>query len=423
MAATFPRIDPAAFGKLKSGDESAFERLFRERYAALVAEATPVLDGDGAAAARAVQSVFEQVWKGRDELTTAEAFEASLPAAVHEAAARIKSRHAVVTGFNGHDSKRGPKAAKPAPSVDEAWSRIYGTLHPNAAHAAEAAHEAADRSRHEAAGQLVEMSKPRPKAPMIVGALVIIAVIGAVSWWVNRGRAAAELTTAINAADARAVPTGNAEFGDVALGDSSKVKLGPDSRLRIPRMFGVSIRGLKLEGTANFKVAPGQKLPFVVRAGITTITAAGTEFTVRAYADERDVTVLVRDGSVTATVGDSSRMLAKGAALVVGSDSTMHEPTPAELEQAMSWTDGTVVFNDRPLREMLVLAKRWFALDFFVLDTTLLTRKVSLNAKIESTKDAVASIEASGGLRRIYQGSNMVLIDKAAKAPAPPRRK
>jgi transmembrane sensor len=417
MPPTLQIIDPALLGKLKSGDEPAFERLFRERYAALVEEAKTILDGDGAAAARGVENVFVQVWGGRESVTTPEAFEQFLRAAVHESAARIKGRRVAAHRFGDHEGGKAKKVeAKPAPSVDEAWSKIYGALHIDAAHAADVAHEMADHSRHEAAAQLTEIAKPRSKVPMIVGALLILCAIGGVAWWANRGRAAAELTAALASSEARMKSTGAAELQNVTLGEGSTVVLGPDSKLRIPQKFGPTIRGLKLDGTATFTVAPGLALPFVVRAGNTTITATGTEFSVRAYPDEHDVLVRVREGGVNVTVGDSIRPLAKGAALLVSRDSTMRDATEAEVEQWLGWTDGTLVVNDRPLREVLAVAKRWYGLDLFVPDTALLSsRKASLRAKIDAPKDAIASIETSGGLRKGWEGSNMVLRDVRKK--------
>jgi ferric-dicitrate binding protein FerR (iron transport regulator) len=418
MPTTAPCINPALISHLNSGDEHAFERLFREQYPVLLDEALPLLAGDGASAARGVESVLTEVWRGREDFTTPAMLEAYLHEAVHEAAARIKSRHAVAHHLSEYDGGHAQTVVtRPAPTVDEAWSRMTASLHVSDADAAQVAHQLAEHSRHEAAGHLADIAKPAPRSPMIVMGVLLFSVVGGLLWWVSRSREAAELTSGLAASDARAMATGSAEFSNVTLADHSTVKLGPDSKLVIPRGFGTSIRGLKLDGTATFTVAPGQKRRFIVRAGGATVAATGTAFSVRAYPEERDITVRVTQGDVTATASGGARPLAAGTAIVIGKDGAMRAPAASELDQSLGWTDGTVVVADRPLREVVVLAKRWFGLDLFVPDSALLDRKVTLRAKLGMATEAVASIESSGGLRKVWEGSNMVLKDNATKRP------
>jgi ferric-dicitrate binding protein FerR (iron transport regulator) len=405
-------MDPALFAKLKSGDERAFERLFRESFAALVEETTPLVHGDGAAAARGVENVFAHVWSSREDFTTPEMLEAFLHQAVHEAAARINSRHVIAHQLAEHEGAHAPKAVvKPAPSVDDAWKKVDGMLHPNATHTADVAHDMAVQSRHAAADQLAEIAKPRSWVPFAAIAVVLIGLVGGFLHYANRGREMADLTAALSAADAHTSLTGMGEFSKVVLGDESSVNLGPDSKLKIPRQFGASVRGLELQGTATFTVAPGQKQRFIVRAGNTTVFATGTEFTVRAYSDEKFVAVRVRDGSVNVSVGDSLRVLETGASLIVAKDGNMHTPAAAEVEQAFGWTDGTVVATDRTVKEMQVIVNRWFGLQLFVTDSSLLDRKVSVRAKVGAGEAAIASIEKSGSVKRMWEGTNMVLKD------------
>lgn len=419
MPAILPRIDPALFGKLKSGDEKAFEHLFREQYAALLAETMLLLDGDGVSAARGIEHVFEEVWKGREEFMSPEALETFLHEAVHEAAARIKSRRAVAHQLGEHERHHTEKKlARPAPGADEAWSKVYGALHVNPTHAAAVAREMALHSRHEAAEQLVELAKPQRTGPLIaIGVLVVIAVGGFI-WWTNRGRDITDLTTTLATSNNRTIGTLMAQFSNVSLGDGSTAKLGPDTKLRVPPGFGTSMRGLKLEGTATFSVAPDQQRRLLVRAGNATIAATGTEFTVRSYPDEPDVTLRVSEGSVLAFAGDSVREVAKGGAIVITADGRIHDATASELEQAVGWTDGKMVVADRTLREIIPLAKRWYGLELFVEDTTLLSRKLTLRSDTQSPDNALKSILTSGGLVRVWKGTNMVLQDRGGRTNA-----
>lgn len=417
VSAAATHMDPALFAKLKSGDERAFEHLFRESYGALIEEAKPLLHGDGAAAARGIENVFAHVWKSREDFATPEMLEAFLHQAVHEAAARINSRHVIAHQLAEHEGARAPTAVpKPAPSVDEAWKKVNTTMHPNAYHAANVAHEMAAHSRHEAAGQINEMTKARSLKPVLMFGVAFVVLVGGFYWWASRGRELSDLVSAVTATDAHITSTGYGEFNKASLGDGSNVQVGPDSRLKVPRTYGNSVRGTQLEGTAVFTVAPGQKGTFIVIAGNTVIRATGTEFVVRAYPDESDVTVRVLNGTVTVTAGDSTRTLAKDAALVIAKDNAMHEASAAEVAQAVGWTDGTIVAADRTVKEIVMIARRWFGVQLFVKDSALFARKASVSAKIGAGELAIASIEKSGGMRREWEGTNMVLVDGAAKA-------
>jgi len=119
---------------------------------------------------------------------------------------------------------------------------------------------------------------------------------------------------------------------------------------------------------------------------------------------------------------NSTRRLAKGMALAIAQDGAMRALSATQLEEAVGWADGTVVLVDRPLREVVAVAKQWFALDVFVADTALLERKVTLRAPIESPQAAMTSIETSGGLERVWKGTNLVLRERVAgRRPATPQ--
>lgn len=409
MPATFSHVDPSQFRAIKSGDVLAFEQLFRGWYAALVDEASAILKGDHPAAARAVVSAFVQAWKARIAIGSPEVLEAGLLDATRDEAARIQSRHAVAHHFDdiegGHREKT---AAKPAPLADDAWQQVQKAIAVTDVRVAEDTHQAAVHSRHEAAGHLAEIAEPRSRVPMILTGIVMIAALGAVGWWALNRRDVVALENGLYAQDARVNATAAAQITTLNLGEGSTAILGPNSELRIPAKFGTSMRGLGLSGTATFTVAP-QKEPFLVRAGPATITATGTEFVVRAYPDERRVTVFVREGTVEVDAGDSSRTLTKGTGVIVHADSSFHQAAMTEFTETVGWPDGTIVVADRELRHVLAEFKRWYGVDLFVADTALLSRRVTLQAKADSWEDASAALERATNLKRGWQGSNMVL--------------
>ena len=64
---TEPGTDQSLLARIRSGDEAAFEALFRDTYARLV-RAAQVLLGDGGLAEEVVQEVLLELWRTRERL-------------------------------------------------------------------------------------------------------------------------------------------------------------------------------------------------------------------------------------------------------------------------------------------------------------------------------------------------------------------
>jgi transmembrane sensor len=204
------------------------------------------------------------------------------------------------------------------------------------------------------------------------------------------------------------------QLADVTLLDGTKVSLGGDTKLVIAPDFGSKMRAVKLDGTALFTVAPGQSRPFQLRAGDATVVATGTTFGVRAYPRDDVIAVVVREGGVRVKTGADTRDVAAAHAAVVERSGTIREPSPQELESAFAWTDGRLVITERPLRDAIAEMARWYAYDIRVRDSTLLDRKVTVSAGLQSPRDAIAALERSGNLKFGYdEGRVMVLSDAA----------
>ena len=202
-----------------------------------------------------------------------------------------------------------------------------------------------------------------------------------------------------------------------ALPDDSKVSLGSESQLIRPASFGELVRVVRLEGTATFTVKADPKIPFEVRAGNATFVAQGTEFSVRAFADEDPMILKVKEGQVVVQAGTAPpRTVGAGGALAIAKSGAMQEPTADALAEAFSWMEGKVIINNRPMKEALVELRRWYGLELVVKDTTLLSRQVSMSVELSSKKDAIAALEKSGNVKFTYDGQTPTLHDAPTTA-------
>lgn len=96
----------------------------------------------------------------------------------------------------------------------------------------------------------------------------------------------------------RVVNTGNTSHVAV-LPDGSEVTLAPASELRFSKSFDGSQREVYLEGEAFFNVTHDTTRPFLVYASHVVTKVLGTSFTVKAFKDEKNITVAVRTGKVS----------------------------------------------------------------------------------------------------------------------------
>jgi ferric-dicitrate binding protein FerR (iron transport regulator) len=401
-------------------DEQALRLAFVSEFATLDATARTKLGPDAANLShKVVEGAFVRAWDARARFQTPEQVHQFLVDDVQHGAARALSRRAAAhrLGTPGHDAHADSHAhaATPEGDIEQSWSHVMHALH-GEAHSPKALADAAAHSRHEAAGHITGVSKERSMWRTMGAAALFLAIAIGVVALIDHLGAPAKAAAAVNAGDARIITSLPAQLGSVTLDDGSKVQLAPESKLAVAKTFGPSMRAVKLDGAASFDVAPGQPSPFMVHARDAVVTAKGTSFTVRAYPGDSAATVVVKEGAVSVRQGTTTRDLAAGGALIVPDGKAARTPTAAEREEADGWRGGMLSATNRPLRDVLPELKRWYGLTVLVPNTELLTRKVTLRASLDSSRQAIRGIEESTGLEFGYQGQNMVFHERAPQA-------
>jgi ferric-dicitrate binding protein FerR (iron transport regulator) len=182
---------------------------------------------------------------------------------------------------------------------------------------------------------------------------------------------------------ARVYRTANAQYATVTLPDGSHVRLGPATTLSVLEPFGRETRTVALAGAATFTVDPDPRVPFIVKAGSATVKVLGTTFLVRHYASDHAARVAVSQGRVllrSASVvggGASGETILPASALGIAADSGAIVVMPNGASAYAGWTDGTLQFQDTPLRDVLADIGRAYDVDITVSDSTLLAKRVT----------------------------------------------
>ncbi|HEY4289647.1 MAG TPA: FecR domain-containing protein [Puia sp.] len=148
----------------------------------------------------------------------------------------------------------------------------------------------------------------------------------------------------------------------LTLSDGTKVWLNASSSIRFPVVFDEKQRDVEITGEVYFEVAKSSK-PFSVSAGGAIVQVLGTHFNINAYEDEARLNTTLLEGAVRITKGSSSLLLAPGQQAQIRKNGVIDLNRNADMEEAISWTQGYFHFTDASLETVLRQLSRWYDVD------------------------------------------------------------
>lgn len=198
----------------------------------------------------------------------------------------------------------------------------------------------------------------------------------------------------------------------VPLSDGSRVTLNTRTEIRVD-VTDVQ-RRIRLErGEAYFEVAKDPSRPFVVEAGNRRIVAVGTQFSVRREA--ADVRVLVTEGAVRvetlkSTQTADSALLTAGAVARAEPQGVLVQRKPvAEVEQALSWRTGYVLFDRAPLKDAVAEFNRYNVRQVRIEDPALQSIPVGGSFRASNVDAFLRLIERELPVQAVEEGGHVVL--------------
>lgn len=293
-----------------------------------------------------------------------------------------------------------------APNVDAEWSALTARIR---AHEGEAHRPAAV---HAAPSTPTRTNPWWRRASTLAAAAVVLAAGLAYGTLVDRVPTARTSTT-----DKNTYVTGDGERSDLLLADGTRVRLAPGSQVRVAADFGTARRDVYLDGEGYFEVVHDASRPFTVYAGNTSVRDIGTAFSVRGYAADSAVQVVVREGEVAVAgvgrlrAGDMGRVSSTGEATV---------RRAVNVEERLAWTKGTLIYDDAPLGAVLDDLHRWYGADVELSDTSIARLPFTGTLANVTPDEAVAQVAATMGLTVQVDGQHVTLRPDPRKAPRTP---
>ena len=197
-----------------------------------------------------------------------------------------------------------------------------------------------------------------------------------------------------------AYQTWSGQYATIHLADGSEVILAPESKLTIATDYASGDRMIALDGEAIFNVHHDAAHPLRVMARDALIDDIGTRFDVRAYALEDAVTVAVVEGAATVSGFHAFSAGRKAIPLVlrpgdvaqVDHHGTVSRDTKARAASYLSWSTGTLSFQNRPLPEVLREISHWYGVEVRVLDAQLARRTVTADFARDSSSATIDAL-------------------------------
>lgn len=199
-----------------------------------------------------------------------------------------------------------------------------------------------------------------------------------------------------------------------AKGERRKVDLAADISLEMNTHTSIALRSTKNEprvelisGEAAISSRRPASAPFVVIAAGGQIAAATARFNTRCLDGIVSTTCL--EGEIDVKAGERSVRLQAGFQ-VAYSDERLGVPVVADTEQAMAWQIGLLVFNDRPLADVIREVNRYRPGRIILVKSALGEKLVNGRFRLDRLDDIIAQIKQLFGPSVQHLPGGIVLL-------------
>ena len=148
------------------------------------------------------------------------------------------------------------------------------------------------------------------------------------------------------------VPSG--QRANLTLPDGTKVWMNARTEIQYPGVFSKSKREIKLNGEAYFEVSHNAKHPFIVHTNKCSIEVLGTKFNVEDYADSKDFSTALMEGSVKVSDNrqDKNTLILSPDQLVILKGGKLIAKDIADYDY-YRWREGLVCFKDVGFEQLM----------------------------------------------------------------------
>ncbi|TAJ13513.1 DUF4974 domain-containing protein [Marinilabiliaceae bacterium JC017] len=210
---------------------------------------------------------------------------------------------------------------------------------------------------------LGEKPLKRPRMTRWYGAVGVLVVALAISlfWGVYQANKGVELMH---------YQANVGEIKHIVLPDGSEVNLNAASSLIVPQQFKGDERQVILMGEGYFKVARDETKAFVISTTHMDVTVLGTQFNLKAYANDQEIRTFLDKGKIQLTGNFKNRdkvVLIPGQEAILNKADGQLSVIDRPGHQSGLWQEGKLIFHNNTLAEIARVLERKFEVKVIIM--------------------------------------------------------
>lgn len=212
------------------------------------------------------------------------------------------------------------------------------------------------------------------------------------------------------------IPYGNQS--KLILSDNTVVWLNAGSRLVYPTFFNGKTREVLLFGEAFFEVSKNIEKPFIVKTSDIEIKVLGTQFNVSAYAEDKVIQTVLKEGSVAirqnnSSFFDSEVVLKPNQMASFSKGSSETKLYDVDASYYTLWTKGLLSFDDVDFNRILKKVERFYNISVNFSEPILGTIRISGKLDLKQNRDEVLEYLEKVSLTNIERvNDNQYMVKK-----------
>lgn len=200
----------------------------------------------------------------------------------------------------------------------------------------------------------------------------------------------------------------------ISLEDGTKVWLNAESTLEYPETFANKpFREVHLVGEAFFDVQENVSQPFIVHTSDINIKVLGTSFNVKSYKEDRNIETTLVHGKVTI---ESSNEKTKHVTLLPNQKAIFEKESKnivlenqVNTEISTAWKEGNLIFEGRPLHEIIGELERWYNVTILVKDKASLKCHYSAKINNKTLEEVLELFRVTDGIEYQIDGKKVTI--------------